>query len=423
MQKGLVAGIGAALVLAGIAALLEVSCLPAGIKGVPAEGSSPSKPSGPAENTLPGVSGFSGVAWGVVPGVRDTGSLRDIGALGQGAEGSELHLVRAGSPSQWAAFLRSAASVSAREQFLEALGESSRPEASVFLKEVLNFPEGALRRAAIRGLALTGSAADVQFLGQLIFQPDFAIEETTEAALALGKAPVHAASGILIQAYSKTTHEELAQCILVGLAERPFQQTQTFFQMLLANPAESSARKKDALEALGQMDAVRDSFFLQYLDSADAEVRRGAYLGIGKLAESALGNRLLLSLQRETDSAARDDLYEALSLKSSENAFLLNQIASAEADSNTRLLAAKALSRSLQGTHPQDSSFLSFEKNWVPELLQAALTGGQSERSQALLGLVMCPRCGGSTAALEKIARESPVPAIRDHAARALAPR
>lgn len=423
MHKGLVAGISAALVFVGIAAFLEVYFLPAGKESVSVEGSSPSEPAGPAETTSPDVSVFSGAARDAVPGVRDTGFHRDVAALGQGAQGSALHLVRAGSPAQWAAFVRSSASMGAREQFLEALGESSLPEASAFLKEVLNFPEGTLRRAAIRGLALTGSAADVQFLGQLIFQPDFAIEETTEAALALGKAPVHAASGILIQAYSKTTHEELAQCILVGLAERPFEQTQTFFQMLLANPAESSARKKDALEALGQMDAVRDSFFLQYLDSADAEVRRGAYLGIGKLAESALGNRLLLSLQRETDSAARDDLYEALSLKNSGNASLLYQIASAEADLNTRLLAAKALSRSLQGTHPQDPSFLSFEKIWVPELLQAALTGGQSERSQALLALVMCPRCGGSTAALEKIARESPVPAIRDHAARALAPR
>jgi hypothetical protein len=153
-----------------------------------------------------------------------------------------------------------------------------------------------------------------------------------------------------------------------------------------------------------------------------AEVRRGAYLGISKLDESALGNRLLLCLQKEADSVARDDLYEALSLKRSGNASLLTQIASAEADPNTRLLAAKARSRSLQDTHPQDPSFSSFEKNWAPKLLQAALTGRQSGRYQDLVALLMLPRCNASQPALKKIARESQISAMRNQAARALAP-
>jgi hypothetical protein len=417
-----VAGAVAVLTAAAVAVVLKVFLLPTGKDRGQAGRPGPSTPVASAENFRSSVPSFPSAARDDLPSVRKVASLQEGGKPPREPAGSAVHLIHAGSPAAWAAFVQSSAGMSSKEQFLEVLGQSARPEASAFLKEVLNYPEEALRRAAIRGLALTGSALDVQFLGQLIFNPDFAIEETTEAALALGKAPVPAASGILIQAYSKTTHEELVQCILIGLAERPFQQTQTFFQMLLANPSESSARKKDALEALGQMDAVRDPFFLQYLESADAEVRRGAYLGIGKLSESALGNRLLLCLQKETDSAARDDLYEALSLKNSGNASLLTQIASAEADPNTRLLAAKALSRNLQDTHPQDPCFLSFEKTWVPELLQVVLTGGQSERSQALMALLMFPRCESSRAALEKIVRESQVSAIRDHAARALAP-
>jgi hypothetical protein len=190
---------------------------------------------------------------------------------------------------------------------------------------------------------------------------------------------------------------------------------------MLANPEETSARKKDALEALGQMDSVRDAFFLPYMESADAEVRRGAYLGIGKLSESTLGYRLLQSLQKETDLLARANLYEALSAKDAGNPLLLNQFASAESSPEIRLLAAKALARSIQNAPPQDPGRVLFEKTWIPELLQLVLGGGRQDRAQAFQALLIAPQSPSSKEALSRIAEESQVPAIQSHAARALA--
>jgi hypothetical protein len=50
--------------------------------------------------------------------------------------------------------------------------------------------------------------------------------------------------------------------------------------LAVGNGTESSSRKKDVLEALGQFDSVPDAFFLSYLESPDLEVRRGAYQGV-----------------------------------------------------------------------------------------------------------------------------------------------
>jgi hypothetical protein len=267
---------------------------------------------------------------------------------------------------------------------------------------------------------MTGMVADAELLGRLIFATNLSIEETTEAALALGKTSAAVASGILIQSYPKAGNEELAQCILMGLAERPFHQTQTFFRDMLANPAEQATRKKDVLEALGQMDTVRDQFFVPYLESTDAEIRRGAYLGIGKLTESSLGHRLLLCLQKETDSMARADLYEALSLKDSGNPVLLSQLAVSEQEMDTRLIAAKALAKSLQGTPAGDPSTVAFEKNWIPELTRVVLGASRSQSAQAFAALLMCRESPSTREAFSKIAQESTSATIREMALKSL---
>jgi hypothetical protein len=107
-----------------------------------------------------------------------------------GGTGSEnpITLAASGTPEQWATFVRTSSSLKSIEDFLESLGKSGRREAGAFLKASMQIEHEALRRAAIRGLALTGSPEDASFLGQLMLRADLPIEETTEAALAACRA-------------------------------------------------------------------------------------------------------------------------------------------------------------------------------------------------------------------------------------------
>jgi hypothetical protein len=254
----------------------------------------------------------------------------------------------------------------------------------------------------------------------MLFKPGLPIEETTEAALALGDSAAATVAGILIQAYPKAASEELAQCILLGLAKRPFSQSEPFFRQMLANPLESSYRKKEALEALGQFDSVRDQFFLPFVESPDVEVRRGAYQGLGKLREGQPGVRLMESLQKEQDEAARADLYEVLSLKEVGNPALLNELAMAEKDPAIRLMAGRAVAQSLQSLDARDPRVVAFERTWVPELTERALGGGTSLGVQAVFGLMAAQRLESARLALTRVAENAPEPKVRGVARNAL---
>jgi len=141
-----------------------------------------------------------------------------------------------------------------REAILESIGSSGKPEASSFLRDYLGDSEQGIRRAAVRGLAATGRAEDAQFLGEWMSRPALAIEESTEVALALGGSRAPNATAILMQAYPKADRDELVQCLILGLAQRPFEQTQGFFRQLLGDPAiESDRKKEDSLIPFGKI--------------------------------------------------------------------------------------------------------------------------------------------------------------------------
>ena len=143
-----------------------------------------------------------------------------------------------------------------------------------------------------------------------------------------------------MQAYRKSDRDELVQCLILGLAQRPFEQTQNFFRQLLGDPSTESDRKKEALGALGQFDSVREDFFLPYLQSSDPEVRSGAYLGMGVLSEGNPGPRLLVSLRTESDPQARLSLLESLGMQSSGDPWAMSRIAQAETEPINRIMAA-----------------------------------------------------------------------------------
>ena len=311
-----------------------------------------------------------------------------------------------GGPDQWRDALGTMLPNAVREALLESIGTSGRPEASAFLRDYLGDAEQGMRRAAVRGLAATGRAEDAQLLGQWMSQAGLAIEESTEVALALGSSRAPNATSILLQAYPRADQPELVQCLLLGLAERPFAQTQAFFQGLLSDPAAEPDRKKEALQALGQFDSVREEFFAPYLKSPDPEVRSGAYLGLMVLSEGNPGPKLLVALKGETDPQARLSALEALGMQPSGDPWAMNQIALAEKEPMTRILAAKAMARSLQGTEPADAAAVEFGRVWAPELSRLAIEGSNQEGLRAVSALAICRKSPEVRAALAKIAAQ-----------------
>lgn len=309
-----------------------------------------------------------------------------------------------GDPVLWREALAMVLPVNVREAILESIGSSGRPEASGFLRDYLGDAEQGMRRAAVRGLAATGRAEDAQFLGEWMSRPTLAIEESTEVALALGGSRAPNATAILMQAYPKADRGELVQCLILGLAQRPFNQTQGFFRQLLGDPATESERKKEVLGALGQFDSVKEDFFLPYLQSADPDVRSGAYLGMGVLSEGNPGPRLLVSLRTESDPQARLSLLESLGMQSSGDPWAMSRIAQAETEPLNRIMATKAVARSLDGRPSGDAAVQEFGRLWAPELARLAIEGSNTEGMQAVSALAIRKKSPEARNALARIA-------------------
>ena len=311
-----------------------------------------------------------------------------------------------GDSGLWRQALTMMLPLSLREALLESIGSSGRPEASSFLQGYLGDADQGMRRAAVRGLAATGRAEDAQLLGQWMEQTGRPIEESTEVALALGGSRASNATSLLLQAYPKTERDELIQCLLLGLAQRPFSQTQAFFQGMLGNPATEADRKKEALMALGQFDSVKEDFFSPYLRSADPEIRSGAYLGLMVLSEGNPGPKLLVALQGETDPQARLSALEALGMQPSGDPWAMNRIALSEKEPMTRILAAKAVARSLQGREVTDAAVVEFGRVWAPELSRLAIEGSNQEGLQVVSALAIRRKSAEAREALAKIAAQ-----------------
>jgi HEAT repeat protein len=337
---------------------------------------------------------------------------------------ARLHLIRLigekGDSSLWQQVLTMMLPHSFREALLESIGSSGRPEASSFLRGYLSDADQGMRRAAVRGLAATGRAEDAQFLVEWMGRPALAIEESTEVALALGGSRAPNATAILMQAYPKADRDELSQCLILGLAQRPFDQTQGFFRQLLGDPRTETDRKKDALQALGQFDTVQVDFFLPYLQSADPEVRSGAYQGLGSLAEGNPGPRLLVSLQSEKDPQARLALLESLGAQPSGDPWAMSRIAQAETEPLNRIMAAKAVARSLGGRPSGDAVVQEFGQVWAPELARLAIDGSNTEGMQAVSALAIRRKSPEARNALARIAATAEDTKVKAAAQRAL---
>ncbi|NBV97424.1 MAG: hypothetical protein EBT30_07780, partial [Verrucomicrobia bacterium] len=167
-------------------------------------------------------------------------------------------------------------------------------------------------------------------------------------------------------------------------------------------------------------DSVKEDFFSPYLRSADPEIRSGAYLGLMVLSEGNPGPKLLVALQGETDPQARLSALEALGMQPSGDPWAMNRIALSEKEPMTRILAAKAVARSLQGREVTDAAVVEFGRVWTPELSRLAIEGSNQEGLQAVSALAIRRKSPEAREALAKIAAQCQDTKVQAAAQRAL---
>lgn len=231
----------------------------------------------------------------------------------------------------------------ARGELVKALQKFGRhgEGALALLEEFLSADMQEVRRAAMRGLAMTESPKAIARLKSFL-REDLAIEESTEAVLALGHMKSPAVTPLLETALGQIKESVLREHLLDSMAARPWSQTVPFIEGFLAQGQAPSSEKQNLLRMLGLEDSVNADYLGRYLTSTDEALRLGGYQGLALASDSKLSAPLIEQLSAELDASTRLLIYEALGNQLDGDPVALLALASSENDASAKLRALKA---------------------------------------------------------------------------------
>lgn len=313
-------------------------------------------------------------------------------------------LAAEGSPAAFAALRRALADAPDRlkTSIAEALGDCQNPGARGLLLELIDDASVAARVGAIRALGARGDDEAAGLLGRMLLSEDRSEEIRVEAAMALADLQQPTAFEALAMA-ARSSNEAVAIQAIESLGQRPFQQTQAFFEELLNSTETPRENKIAALEALGRTEGDPSKLLLSYSNNQDEELRTAAAWGILSLEESGdLAAPLLGWLQSESNADVRSHLLHALQGQEGVKASDIVALAKSETDATARFAAWELAASGCEMT--RDADLVSyFDQSVVPELSRLALSSGKApERlaSVASLGRAGTPQ---AITALENI--------------------
>ncbi len=289
----------------------------------------------------------------------------------------------------------------------EELGESSRPEATSILQEMIHGQDETAARGAIRGLALRNDAEAAQVLDEVLFDEAQPLSVRTEAALELGNVQLSEATSSLERAAAQIQDETMRENVLEGLGKKPFTETGEFFQNYLQTPGLSADAKVSALEALRNAEGDTAPLLLKYAADADADVRAAAAWALSSAdTASDISPKLIELLNNEAEPEVRIRLYQAVANQETFDLTAVLDQARREKEPEVRLAALNAWAAGCRlASAPELAA--QFDQSAVPELASLALN---SESAQNRLSAVMClQRAGtpGSISALESVAQSA----------------
>jgi len=287
-------------------------------------------------------------------------------------------------------------------------GESALP----LLEEFLRHPDQDVRRAAMRGLAATQSQKAISEL-QKYLSDSVAIEESTEAALALATMQDSRITPILQGALEKARDATLREHIVDALVSRPQAEVETFIGAFLQRSDVGLEEKQNLLRMTGLNSTKSAEFLGGFLDNPNEQLRHGAYQGLALVTDSRLTQSLMPKIKAEIDSSDRALVYEALGNQLDANTISLGALADAEADEYARLRALKAWTEAA-GREGVSLSTDPASPPRIAELQDAAINHPDfAERRVALFALGFVRQDAAARDALEIIAQRSSSEKIR----------
>lgn len=223
---------------------------------------------------------------------------------------------------------------------VEALGQSSDPQARDWLVSALDCGDTRIIRAALRGLAEMNDSRNAELFMNLFSSFTSSEDVRAAAAEALGKLSSVEGGQYLMQAWNGGG-PEMRELVLQGLAHRSLDETAEFFGQVMAESSDPDLRRA-VVEAASQASGDSAPFLLNCLNDADSEVRAEAAWGLSLHPDGNLASELLGRLDGEENTEVRSRLYAALSEQTGVDAVAVSEMAVQEKDDETRVSACLA---------------------------------------------------------------------------------
>jgi HEAT repeat protein len=280
------------------------------------------------------------------------------------------------------------------------------------LKEALGHEDQDVRRAAMRGLAATQSQEAIALLKEYL-SDEMAIEESTEAALALATMNSPEITPLLERSLEGSSEPVLREHIVDALVSRPAFEVAAFIDSFLARTDVPVEEKQNLLRMTGLNNTRPSEFLAAYLQSPDESLRLGSYQGLALVSESRQTQFLMPKVALEPDPFNRSLVYEALGNQLDASPVALAALADSEKDDYAQLRALKAWTESASRQN-LPLAVDSGSAARITKLQEAALSHPDfAERRVALFALGFARNDPAARGAIGRIAQDSGSEKIR----------
>jgi len=265
----------------------------------------------------------------------------------------------------------------------------------------------------MRGLAATQTREAIALLEGFL-SDDLAIEESTEAALALATIHDPSVTPVLQGALERSSDFVLREHLVDALVSRPPAEVSAFVDAFLDRPDIAPVEKQNLLRMSGLNNTKPSEFLAAQVHHPEEPLRLGAYQGLALVSESRQSPILLQRLASEKDPFLCSLVYAALGNQLDANIPQLGNLADSETDDHAKLRALKAWTESAGRENlPLAGDVASISR--VEELQSIALDHPDfSERREALFALGLVRRDPMARPAIARIAQDSSSEKIRN---------
>jgi len=279
-----------------------------------------------------------------------------------------------------------------------------------FLREFLTDLDWEVRGAALRALAVTGTAEARDLLQEYV-KDGIQTEDAAQAAVGLGMMEDPAITPFLIGRFPQIQNSDVRRAVLDSLAGRSYAETAGFFQAYLRDPRPSPEEKGEVIAALGFHQAAPAETLVPWVADPREEIREGAYEALAARREGNYGQMLLGRARDEVEPSLRQKAYEAAGSQKDTLPAQMAEVVRREPDPATRLRAERAWAMTVgRSANPEDRR--KFDAEAVPRLVVEALKNSDPGEQRAALQALALAGTAQAKAGLIEISQSSTSPRL-----------